>query len=67
MQEVIINVEGMACEGCEKRIQNALMTLNGVNEVVASHTAKTVKIKFENNVTLEELKEKISDLGFEVE
>lgn len=67
MQEIIINVEGMACEGCEKRIQNALMNLEGVNEVIASHTAKTVKVKFENKVTLEEIKEKISDLGFEVE
>lgn len=67
MQEIIINVEGMACEGCEKRIQNALLNLDGVKKVVASHTAKTVKVKFENKVTLEEIKEKISDLGFEVE
>ena len=24
MKEIILNVEGMACEGCENRIQNSL-------------------------------------------
>lgn len=31
MKEIIINVEGMACEGCENRIQNAVNNIDGVD------------------------------------
>lgn len=66
MKEVILNVEGMACGGCEKRINNALMEIEGVTEVTANHTQKKVIIKMKENVDLSEIKEMISELGFEV-
>ena len=31
MKEIILNVEGMACEGCENRIQNSLKNIEGIN------------------------------------
>lgn len=66
MKEVILNVEGMACGGCEKRINNALMEIEGVTEVTANHIQKKVIIKMKENVDLAEIKEMISELGFEV-
>ena len=64
MKEIIIKVEGMMCGGCEKRIQNALKSIEGVEEVVASHENKTVKViaNIDENI----LKEKIEDIGFKV-
>ncbi len=65
MKEIILKVEGMACTGCENRIQNALKTKEEIKEVVANHKEGTVKIVAED-VNLEEIKEKIESIGFTV-
>ena len=66
MKEIIINVEGMMCGGCEKRIQNALKTIEGVTEVIANHTENIVKVVANENVSENILKSKIEDIGFKV-
>ena len=35
MKETIIKVKGMVCNGCENRVQNALKTIDGIEEVIA--------------------------------
>ena len=67
MKETIIKVEGMVCEGCENRVQNALLNIEGVTNVVANHLTKTVTVTSNENVSEKTLKEKIEDLGYEVE
>ena len=66
MKETILKVKGMACEGCENRIQNALKTIEGVETVVANHNDGTVKV-MADGVDENVLKEKIEDIGYEVE
>lgn len=66
MKEVILKVEGMKCEGCERRIQNALMDIDGVDKVVASYMDKDVKITLSKDVDVYLLKEAILDLDFKV-
>ena len=66
MKETIIKVEGMVCNGCENRIQNALKNIEGIENVVADHISGTVKVTSKNEVTEESMKEKIEDIGFEV-
>ena len=66
MKEIVFNVDGMMCTGCENRIQNALKTIKGVKEVKASHTDKKVVVTLKQEVDEEILKEKIVDLGYEV-
>ena len=66
MEEIILKVEGMVCNGCENRVQNALKTIEGVENVVADHTAGTVKVSVKEDVDENVLKEKIEDIGFEV-
>jgi len=62
--ENIINVEGMMCSGCENRIQNAVKSMPNVIDVIASYTDGTVKVT--GDINIEQVKEKINDLGFEV-
>ena len=64
MREIIIKVDGMMCGGCEKRIKNVLKSIEGVEEVVANHTEKIVKVVA--NVDEKILEEKIEDIGFRV-
>ena len=65
MKEIILKVEGMSCGGCENRVQNAVKTIEGVEEVVANHVNCTVTVKA-NNVDEAVIKEKIEDLGYSV-
>ncbi len=65
MKEIILKVEGMSCGGCENRVQNAVKTIEGVEEVVADHVNCTVTVKA-NNIDEAVIKEKIEDLGYSV-
>ena len=66
MKETIIKVEGMVCNGCENRVQNALKNIEGVENVVADHTTGTVTVTSKNEVLESVMKEKIENIGFEV-
>lgn len=66
MKETIIKVEGMVCNGCENRVQNALKTIEGIENVVANHISGTVTITSKSDVTISTMKEKIEDIGFKV-
>lgn len=66
MKEFIIKVNGMVCGGCENRVQNAVKTLKGVKDVIADHVNGTVTILAKDDSILDEAKEKIRNLDFEV-
>ena len=66
MKETIIKVEGMVCNGCENRVQNALKTIDGIENAVADHNKGTVTVTANSNVDEKTMKEKIEDIGFEV-
>ena len=63
MKETIIKVQGMACGGCENRIQNALKNMEGIENVVANHKEGTVIVTTKETL-INDIKEKIEDLGF---
>lgn len=66
MKEIKIKVEGMVCGGCEKRVQNALSTIEGVKSVTASHEDGVVIINADEKIDENVIKEKIEDIGFEI-
>ena len=66
MNELIFNIEGMMCNGCENRVQNALQTIEGVKKVVANHVDGTVTVTLNNDIDESIIKEKLEDLGYEV-
>ena len=66
MKETVIKVNGMVCNGCENRVQNALKTIDGIEEVVANHNDGIVTITSNEDVARNVMEEKIEDIGFEV-
>ena len=66
MKELVLNVKGMMCEGCENRVQNALGQIEGVEKVVANHKDGTVTITSKVEIDESVIKEKIEDIGYEV-
>lgn len=66
MKEIILKVEGMVCNGCENRVQNALQNIDGVASVTANYTTNIVTIMADTTVSETKLKETIQDIGFEI-
>ncbi len=66
MNKTTIKVNGMVCGGCEKRVKNALETIEGIKKVDANHKKGTVTISTQEEIETKIIEEKIEDLGFEV-
>ncbi len=66
MKEIILKVEGMMCAGCEKRIQNAVSMIEGIEKVIANHENGTVTVNCNEAVDVNTVKEKIQNIGFDV-
>ena len=66
MKEIIINVRGMVCNGCENRVINALKNINGIENVIADLNTGKVTVTSNDEVLENTIKYKIEDLGFEV-
>ena len=65
MKEYIINVKGMACSGCERRIINALIQMPEIKKVTADHRTGKVVIEAEKNKE-KNIENSLDNLGFEV-
>jgi copper chaperone CopZ len=42
---VVLRVSGMACSGCEQRINTVLRRVEGVREVTADHSTGVVRVR----------------------
>lgn len=64
---VLLHVDGMTCEGCEMTISKAVISIEGVIDVNASHTDSLTTVVFDTskaNIVL--ISEKINELGYTV-
>lgn len=61
-------VEGMTCGHCEQRVEKSIGQLDGVKNVKASHTGRTVEIAYKKGAPpdIARVKKTIVDLGFKV-
>ena len=66
MKEIKIEVNGMVCEGCEKRVEKTVKTIKGIKKVTADHISGIVTVLAKEEITESQIKEKIENIGFEV-
>lgn len=64
MNSYVIVVNGMTCGGCEKAIQKALTSVEGVRAVRADHTTGRVEVEGVG-VELDALKSAVEDAGYD--
>lgn len=68
MKEVSLKIKGMHCESCSTRLAKVLNNQDGVEEAKVSLEDAKADIKYdENKIGLDELKEAVSDAGYEAE
>jgi copper chaperone CopZ len=66
-RKIILQIEGMTSEGCEKSIAAELGKLDGIAEVTVSHVDSIATILFDTSVAnVVFISEKINDLGYRV-
>ena len=66
MKDIVLNIEGMKCEGCVNRIKNVLSMVKGVHSYDVSLEDKRLLVSVKNEKVLGEVTRKIEVLGFKV-
>lgn len=61
-----IFIEGMSCEHCSKRIEEAIMSIKGVKSVSVSLKEKNAEVVLKTGIEDEFIKSVIEDIGFKV-
>ncbi|MBP3718653.1 MAG: heavy-metal-associated domain-containing protein [Eubacterium sp.] len=61
----VVKIEGMRCENCHRRVQNALNSIEGVSAKVNGDKAEAV-VKLGREIEDSEIKKAINDLGYSV-
>jgi copper chaperone len=67
VEKIQIKVSGMTCGGCERSVQNALTSRQGVSSAKADRTAGVVAVEFDPALIQRTAIEKaITEAGFKV-
>jgi len=61
-----LQIEGLKCEGCVKRICNILKQIKGIAEFELTLESKILSVNIKNKKILKEIKEQINSLGFTI-
>ena len=67
MNELVLNVKGMSCGGCEQRIEHLLTRLAGVQRASADHHSGVVRVVHDERRAGEEaVRARIEQAGYQV-
>jgi copper chaperone len=66
MEQIVIKVGGMSCQGCVKNVGGVLQALPGVGEVVVSLEAGEARVDYDPvQISVAALRAAIEDAGFD--
>ena len=67
IKKMIVSIEGLACSGCEQKVEEELKKLKGIKEVKADYKNKTIDLEYNLlNVNLAEIDKKIVEIGYRI-
>lgn len=66
MMKKKVGIEGMTCDHCVRRVENALKELEGVNKVKVNLKKKTAEMLLEADLSSDKIKAAVEDAGYEV-
>jgi copper chaperone CopZ len=65
MTTVAFEIKGMTCEGCEGSVSRAVGQVPGVADVIASHTAEQIDVRFLAEPDDEAVRAAVEEAGFD--
>ena len=67
LAKATLHVQGMSCAACVRRVETGLASVDGVSQATVNFATNKATVDYDSSVTsIEDLKEKVSDLGYEV-
>ncbi|MDR1827892.1 MAG: cadmium-translocating P-type ATPase [Methylobacteriaceae bacterium] len=66
MASIVLHIEGMDCAECASRLERALTRVNGIHAATVSLMAETATVDYADGAALQQARERIRKLGFEV-
>ncbi|WOV87182.1 heavy-metal-associated domain-containing protein [Sporosarcina oncorhynchi] len=67
MKKLVLNLEPLTCPSCIKKIEGALKRLDGISEAKVLFNSGKVRAEFdENKVSVEEIANTVSGLGYPI-
>ena len=66
MKKIVLKVNGMVCNGCENRVKNAFMNMDGIVKVHADYKKGFVTFFCKKDIDKSVLEKEIVNLGYEV-
>lgn len=67
MKNIVIELDGLVCPMCSSKIENCLKKQKGIENASISYNNSKAKVSFnEEEIFVEEIKEIIEDLGYDV-
>ncbi|WP_116040422.1 heavy-metal-associated domain-containing protein [Amycolatopsis palatopharyngis] len=66
MESWVLQVEGMSCTGCERRIGSVLRRIDDVTGVTADHTSGRVEVRANSAASRDVTVQRIEAAGFRV-
>ncbi|MCS7280178.1 MAG: heavy-metal-associated domain-containing protein [Desulfobacterota bacterium] len=67
MKTITLQVKGMGCSHCERRIESAVKRIKNVIACEANVETETLKVTYEGEIDLEALKRAIESEGYELD
>ena len=61
----VVHIEGMRCENCHRRVQNALNSIEGVNAKI-NGDKKQALVKMDRNIDDSQIEKAITGMGYSV-
>ncbi len=66
-KEIVIKINGMSCAHCVKMVEEAIYNIANVKSVKVYLAEKNATIKYDNEIDLDEVKNCLEKLGYEIE
>lgn len=67
MAKAILHIQGMSCAACVRRVETGLSSVEGVSQATVNFATHKALVDYDSSVaTPDDLREKVSDLGYEV-
>ena len=64
--EMLIKVEGMMCEHCEKRVKDCLEALDEIDIAVSDYKTGTVKLTLNSSIDPKKIKKAVTSAGYKM-
>ena len=63
-KKIIVNIEGMSCSHCAKRVEEGLKKIENVKSVKVNLDKKNATVIYKNEIDVDDIKKSIEELDF---